>query len=220
VAAVGGCQRCFPALQGPQSAQDAAPGLPAAVLLRLRQPLRRLRSRLRPRPPAAGAGGLQTPAHVSAALRFGLVGSREGAGGSLRLRVPSPLWVQRGVQGPPFPALGGVGPSLPGSPCLVFVPPSSPDHRQGSRTPRSAGGLWVWTSPGVGTGDPRAPAAAAEGVSAGCPEAVYLLAVSADRHWLAAVGGDWVIHVYNLKCLKVGAGARGCCRKDPAALLP
>ncbi|NXV46817.1 UTP4 protein, partial [Uria aalge] len=36
----------------------------------------------------------------------------------------------------------------------------------------------------------------------GCPEAVYLLAASADGHWLAAVGGDWAIHIYNLKCFK------------------
>ncbi|NXL47655.1 UTP4 protein, partial [Podilymbus podiceps] len=36
----------------------------------------------------------------------------------------------------------------------------------------------------------------------GCPEAVYLLASSTDGHWLAAVGGDWVIHIYNLKCFK------------------
>ncbi|NWU73673.1 UTP4 protein, partial [Pterocles burchelli] len=36
----------------------------------------------------------------------------------------------------------------------------------------------------------------------GCSEAVYLLAPSADGHWLAAVSGDWVIHIYNLKCFK------------------
>ncbi|XP_068267737.1 U3 small nucleolar RNA-associated protein 4 homolog [Nyctibius grandis] len=36
----------------------------------------------------------------------------------------------------------------------------------------------------------------------GCPEAVYLLAASADGQWVAAVGGDWVIHIYNLKCFK------------------
>ncbi|NWR79511.1 UTP4 protein, partial [Centropus unirufus] len=36
----------------------------------------------------------------------------------------------------------------------------------------------------------------------GSPEAVYLLASSADGHWLAAVGGDWTIHIYNLKCSK------------------
>lgn len=43
-------------------------------------------------------------------------------------------------------------------------------------------------------------------VSAGCSEAVYLLAPSADGHWLAAVSGDWAIHIYNLKCFKVGLG--------------
>ncbi|NWI62235.1 UTP4 protein, partial [Todus mexicanus] len=37
---------------------------------------------------------------------------------------------------------------------------------------------------------------------AGSLEAVYLLAASADGHWLAAVSGDWVIHVYSLKCFK------------------
>lgn len=52
----------------------------------------------------------------------------------------------------------------------------------------------------------QASVSAAEGVSAGSPEAVYLLASSADGLWLAAVGGDWVIHVYNMKYLKVGAG--------------
>ncbi|XP_027502286.1 U3 small nucleolar RNA-associated protein 4 homolog [Corapipo altera] len=36
----------------------------------------------------------------------------------------------------------------------------------------------------------------------GCSEAVYLLAPSADGHWLAAVSGDWAIHVYNLKSSK------------------
>ncbi|KAM7100670.1 LOW QUALITY PROTEIN: U3 small nucleolar RNA-associated protein 4 homolog [Ciconia maguari] len=36
----------------------------------------------------------------------------------------------------------------------------------------------------------------------GSPEAVYLLASSADGQWLAAVGGDWAIHIYNLKCFK------------------
>uniref|UniRef100_A0A803WF31 UTP4 small subunit processome component n=1 Tax=Ficedula albicollis TaxID=59894 RepID=A0A803WF31_FICAL len=36
----------------------------------------------------------------------------------------------------------------------------------------------------------------------GCSEAVYLLAPSADGHWLAAVSGDWAIHIYNLKCFK------------------
>ncbi|XP_051661559.1 U3 small nucleolar RNA-associated protein 4 homolog [Manacus candei] len=36
----------------------------------------------------------------------------------------------------------------------------------------------------------------------GCSEAVYLLAPSADGHWLAAVSGDWAIHVYNLKSFK------------------
>ncbi|NXV70955.1 UTP4 protein, partial [Atlantisia rogersi] len=36
----------------------------------------------------------------------------------------------------------------------------------------------------------------------GSPEAVYLLAASADGHWVAAVGGDWVIHIYNLKCFE------------------
>ncbi|XP_030916000.1 U3 small nucleolar RNA-associated protein 4 homolog [Geospiza fortis] len=36
----------------------------------------------------------------------------------------------------------------------------------------------------------------------GCSEAVYLLAPSADGHWLAAVTGDWAIHIYNLKCFK------------------
>ncbi|NXX58433.1 UTP4 protein, partial [Scopus umbretta] len=40
----------------------------------------------------------------------------------------------------------------------------------------------------------------------GCSEAVYLLASSADGHWLAAVSGDWAIHLYNLKCFEVGAG--------------
>ncbi|NWQ84018.1 UTP4 protein, partial [Columbina picui] len=34
------------------------------------------------------------------------------------------------------------------------------------------------------------------------PEAVYLLAVSADGRWVAAVAGDWAIHIYNLKCFK------------------
>ncbi|KAK2530195.1 Cirh1a [Columba guinea] len=34
------------------------------------------------------------------------------------------------------------------------------------------------------------------------PEAVYLLAVSADGRWVAAVGGDWAIHIYSLKCFK------------------
>lgn len=43
-------------------------------------------------------------------------------------------------------------------------------------------------------------------VSAGCSEAVYLLAPSTDGHWLAAVSGDWAIHIYNLKCFKVGLG--------------
>ncbi|XP_030138411.4 U3 small nucleolar RNA-associated protein 4 homolog [Taeniopygia guttata] len=36
----------------------------------------------------------------------------------------------------------------------------------------------------------------------GCSEAVYLLAPSADGRWLAAVSGDWAIHIYNLKCFK------------------
>ncbi|NXF87436.1 UTP4 protein, partial [Eubucco bourcierii] len=36
----------------------------------------------------------------------------------------------------------------------------------------------------------------------GSPEAVYLLASSTDGLWLAAVGGDWVIHVYDLKYFK------------------
>ncbi|KAF1449759.1 hypothetical protein FQV21_0010680, partial [Spheniscus demersus] len=36
----------------------------------------------------------------------------------------------------------------------------------------------------------------------GSPEAVYLLASSADGHWVAAVSGDWAIHVYNLKGFK------------------
>ncbi|KAM9509198.1 U3 small nucleolar RNA-associated protein 4 homolog [Guaruba guarouba] len=34
------------------------------------------------------------------------------------------------------------------------------------------------------------------------PEAVYLLALSADGRWLAAVSGDWAIHIYKLKRLK------------------
>ncbi|NXC41438.1 UTP4 protein, partial [Penelope pileata] len=33
-------------------------------------------------------------------------------------------------------------------------------------------------------------------------EAVYLLAVSADGSWLAAVSGDWEVHVYSLKHFK------------------
>ena len=69
---------------------------------------------------------------------------------------------------------------------------------------------WVW-----GSLQARAPVTAGEGVSAGSPEAVYLLASSADGHWLAAVSGDWAIHIYNLKCFKVGAGAGGCCRNEP-----
>ncbi|NXP48615.1 UTP4 protein, partial [Heliornis fulica] len=36
----------------------------------------------------------------------------------------------------------------------------------------------------------------------GSHEAVYLLAASADGHWVAAVGGDWAINIYNLKCFK------------------
>ncbi|XP_025975475.2 U3 small nucleolar RNA-associated protein 4 homolog [Dromaius novaehollandiae] len=36
----------------------------------------------------------------------------------------------------------------------------------------------------------------------GTPEAVYLLAPSADGNWLAAASGDWEIHVYSLKRLK------------------
>ncbi|XP_040427229.1 U3 small nucleolar RNA-associated protein 4 homolog [Cygnus olor] len=37
---------------------------------------------------------------------------------------------------------------------------------------------------------------------AGTAEAVYLLASSADGNWLAAVSGDWEIHVYSLKHFK------------------
>ncbi|XP_030367183.1 U3 small nucleolar RNA-associated protein 4 homolog [Strigops habroptila] len=48
----------------------------------------------------------------------------------------------------------------------------------------------------------QAPFIHGEGVSAGCPEALYLLAPSADGHWLVAVSGDWAIHIYNLKCFK------------------
>lgn len=91
-------------LPGPQSAQAAASGLPAPVLRRLRQPLRRLRSRICPRPPAAGAGGLQTPAHTAATLRCGL----GGAGmvlGVPGLRIPLPCGCRGGVS--PFPALRG-----------------------------------------------------------------------------------------------------------------
>lgn len=47
------------------------------------------------------------------------------------------------------------------------------------------------------------------GVPPGTAEAVYLLASSADGNWLAAVSGDWEIHVYSLKHFKVGEGA-GC----------
>ncbi|XP_038041503.1 U3 small nucleolar RNA-associated protein 4 homolog [Anas platyrhynchos] len=36
----------------------------------------------------------------------------------------------------------------------------------------------------------------------GTAEAVYLLASSADGNWLAAVSGDWEIHVYSLKHFK------------------
>ncbi|NXE54592.1 UTP4 protein, partial [Casuarius casuarius] len=36
----------------------------------------------------------------------------------------------------------------------------------------------------------------------GTPEAVYLLASSADGNWLAAASGDWEIHVYSLKRFK------------------
>ncbi|XP_025895402.1 U3 small nucleolar RNA-associated protein 4 homolog [Nothoprocta perdicaria] len=36
----------------------------------------------------------------------------------------------------------------------------------------------------------------------GTPEAVYLLAPSADGNWLAAASGDWEIHVYSLKRFK------------------
>lgn len=45
------------------------------------------------------------------------------------------------------------------------------------------------------------------GVPPGTAEAVYLLASSADGNWLAAVSGDWEIHVYSLKHFKVGEGA-------------
>lgn len=65
-------------------------------------------------------------------------------------------------------------------------------HGQGGR---GAGCPW-------GFGAPNAPLSPR--VSAGCSEAVYLLAPSADGHWLAAVSGDWAIHIYNLKCFKVG----------------
>lgn len=37
---------------------------------------------------------------------------------------------------------------------------------------------------------------------AGTREAVYLLASSADGNWLAAVSGDWEVHVYSLKHFK------------------
>lgn len=40
----------------------------------------------------------------------------------------------------------------------------------------------------------------------GTREAVYLLASSADGNWLAAVSGDWEVHVYSLKHFKVQAG--------------
>ncbi|XP_062442273.1 U3 small nucleolar RNA-associated protein 4 homolog [Rhea pennata] len=36
----------------------------------------------------------------------------------------------------------------------------------------------------------------------GTPEAVYLLASSADGNWLAAASGDWEIHIYSLKRFK------------------
>lgn len=63
-------------------------------------------------------------------------------------------------------------------------------------------GTWGWVS--LGFGAPSTPLSPR--VSAGCSEAVYLLAPSADGHWLAAVSGDWAIHIYNLKCFKVGLG--------------
>lgn len=81
----------FSPLPGPQSAQAAASSLPAPVLRRLREPLCRLRSRVCPRLPAAGAGGLQTPAHAAAALRCEL-------GCCWASWAPHPLpcgWVQR-----------------------------------------------------------------------------------------------------------------------------
>lgn len=65
-----------------------------------------------------------------------------------------------------------------------------------------SGGMWGWVSLGFGAAStPLSPR-----LSAGCSEAVYLLAPSADGHWLAAVSGDWAIHIYNLKCFKVGLG--------------
>uniref|UniRef100_A0A803V802 UTP4 small subunit processome component n=1 Tax=Ficedula albicollis TaxID=59894 RepID=A0A803V802_FICAL len=60
------------------------------------------------------------------------------------------------------------------------------------------GGMWGWVSWRFGA--PSTPLSPR--VSAGCSEAVYLLAPSADGHWLAAVSGDWAIHIYNLKCFK------------------
>lgn len=69
---------------------------------------------------------------------------------------------------------------------------------------------WQWTISGDvglgvrGFGAPSSPLSPR--VSAGCSEAVYLLAPSADGHWLAAVSGDWAIHIYNLKCFKVSLG--------------
>lgn len=79
------CLPAFIPLQGPQSAQVAAPSLPAPVLLQLSQAFHWLRSRFRPRPAAPGARALRTSAHVSAALRFEL-----GEAGVTELPIPSP----------------------------------------------------------------------------------------------------------------------------------
>lgn len=73
-------------------------------------------------------------------------------------------------------------------------------------------GLWGVL---MGRGEPRlggghsAHLGGGCGVPPGTAEAVYLLASSADGNWLAAVSGDWEIHVYSLKHFKVGEGA-GC----------
>lgn len=51
----------------------------------------------------------------------------------------------------------------------------------------------------------------------GTREAVYLLASSADGNWLAAVSGDWEVHVYSLKHFKVQAGLCGAPCSVPRA---
>lgn len=138
VGTVGGsgaaARAAFSPLPGPQSAQAAASSLPAPVLRRLRQPLRGLRARICARLPAAGAGGLQAPAHTAAALRCGL--GVPGVGlGVPGLRIPLPCGCRAGVS--PFPALR-VWESLLG----VSVP-SWPSAGQ-------SGGTWGWVSLGLG----------------------------------------------------------------------